>query len=164
MANIEIHGSARIQVGAFEIFLGKRLQEKGMDKEVVISGFNTCPSFCYEPYAPAPFIRIWGDSKEEIERIIGVMKETGMTKLFDIETVILNSFVTKENGELCAHAISSENDTKASSGMFRATAWIDSDFYQIGEDVPTRDMAIVLLHGFKGCDHYAIYNDKGEIV
>ena len=86
-----------------------------------------------------------------------------MTKLFDIEIPpLVSKFVPKE--KIALHAISPTDDTKASPGMFRATVWIDSEMYQVGDDVSSREVAIALLCGIEGGIAYAIYNDKGEVV
>ncbi len=56
-----------------------------------------------------------------------------------------------------------QSDLKASAGMFRATMMVDSELYQIDDDVPTVTEAKMLCFDNAGFyNPVAIFNDKGE--
>ncbi len=163
MANIEIHGSRSINnFGTLLIRLSKKFREAGIE-EAVIDELHSSPNYCDEISTPAPFLRIWSDSEGEVEEVLEILEEFGMTRLFDIEiTPLLRKFIPKK--KITIRAISPRNDTKATPGMFRLTVWLESEMYQIGKDVSSRELAITLLSGVAGGIAYAIYNDKGEKV
>ncbi len=164
MANIEVHGSRSINnFGTLLIRLSKKFQEAGIGKEIVIDEIHSSPNYCDEFSTPAPYLRIWSDSEKEIGKVLEILKDCGATRLFDIEIApLISNFIPKE--KISLRAISPENDTKASPGMFRATVWIDSEMYQVGDDVSSREIAIALLCIIHGGTVYTIYNDKGKVV
>ncbi len=116
MANIEIHGSRSINgFGTLLIRLNEKFQEAGIGKEVVIDELRSSPNYCDEFSTPAPYLRIWGDSEEEIKKVLGILEEFGIMKLFDVEIPpLVRKFIPKE--KIALHAISPTDDTKASPG------------------------------------------------
>lgn len=97
MANIEIHGGHAINgIGSLQITMSEKFREAGLGKEVIITEFKSYPYYCDEPTSTAPFLRIWGETKEEIDGIVEILRGLGITKRFDIETVFVNSFIPKE--------------------------------------------------------------------
>ncbi len=97
MANIEIHGGHVINdIGSLQVIMSKKFREVGLGNEVVITEFRSYPHYCDEFSSVGLFLRIWGETKEEINKVIEILRELGLTKQFDIETVFVNSFIPKE--------------------------------------------------------------------
>ena len=98
MANIEFHGGYNF-CGTFQTLLARKLREMGMENEIVITGLDSYPyygNYYDTTFKPAPFLRICGETKEEIEKAVDIVKGIGLQKKFDIETVLVNSFIPKE--------------------------------------------------------------------
>lgn len=97
MANIEVHGGSNINgLGGLQLRMSRKFQEMGLGKEVVITEVHSYPNYCDQSLSAGPFLRIWGERKEEIKEVVEILKGMGLTKQFDIETVLVNSFIPKE--------------------------------------------------------------------
>ncbi len=97
MANIEIHGGSYIGgIGALQILVSQKFREAGLGKVTVITEVHSYPTYCDENHSIGPFLRIWGETKREIDNTIGLLRDLGVTKQFDVETVLVNSFISKE--------------------------------------------------------------------
>jgi dTMP kinase len=95
---------------------------------------------CYEKGEMLPVSVIHNKVWECVSDVIGIKKSSTLNGLRELGS----------------------NYEKAEHGKFRATVLIDSLVYQIGEDAPTVDEAIILCSRFRGMDHgVQIFNDKG---
>ncbi len=108
MPNIEIYGfsggastwsrphGGRQAWGLREI-IEKQIQSIGLENEAVVTViYGSIVASCDEKRTSMPFIRVCSTDteKEKIERIVKAFKEAKIG--FDVETLILNSFIPKD--------------------------------------------------------------------
>ena len=96
MANIEVHGGSIKGLGQLQLLISKKFDEAGLGKATVITEIRSYPAYCDEKHSVGPFLRIWGETAQEINQVIIILRGLGVTKQFDIETVFVNSFIPKE--------------------------------------------------------------------
>ncbi len=98
MVNIEIHrGKSREGERASLMIMEGAIMGVGMGGKVAIAKVDyATPRYCGDCAPEAPFLRILGENKEEIEKVVEIIKRVGLTKYFYLKTIIENSFIPKE--------------------------------------------------------------------
>jgi len=100
MINIEIRRGIKGIIGeeaeASLILMEGAIIGEGMDKKVVIEEICSKPQSCGLFSAEMPYLRISSESKEEIEKIVNIIRKVGLTEYFFIKTILEDIFIPKK--------------------------------------------------------------------